>query len=94
MNLNQLLSKHLPAFKPMFDSISQDLGNNGCNDYDLPNTDENWELMQAVEEWGEDESDRTKKRPTGKRLTLSDWLVFDYLVHLLKQEAENQKNSA
>lgn len=63
--------------------------NAGCNDFELDNTDENWELLKAVERYSfSDPKDWTKRRPNkDKKIgTPGDFIVLDYLKSLLEKE--------
>lgn len=65
--------------------LSDEFSNAGCNDFELPNTPENRELIIAAEkhadcyeeEWHENDKDT---------ISSSDTIVLEYLIHRLKEE--------
>jgi len=62
---------------------SNELGNAGCNDFYLPNTDENWELIKtSAESCMDKDGAETITRPEdkSKRIFAHDLVVLDYLT--------------
>jgi len=70
---------------------SDQFSNNGCNDYRLENTDENWALHLAVEEWANDSEDGDLRRPSNHKEPIfsNDWLLMSYFAAFLGDEAED-----
>jgi hypothetical protein len=62
------------------------LGNDGCNDYDLPNTDENWDMLVKIEE-EIDPKETTERPPKKEPLQTVNFSVAGYIARRLKAEA-------
>ena len=72
------------------EQCSDMLGNKGCNDYWLPDTDENWELIQKMQKWNSSDPEEcsTRKEITSENgLFVPDFFLVSYLAH----EAKNEK---
>ncbi len=60
------------------------MSNAGSNDFELPNTDENWELIQAAgSPWGEEGV--TMVRPVSETISTSDEFICSYLIEKLER---------
>lgn len=75
----------------LLDRCGELLSNQGCNDFPVPNTDENWAMRErmgawnvglTVEQWREHHD--YDPRPMRKTLYLTDWFVLAYLAAKLK----------
>lgn len=58
----------------------------GCNDFPVPNTDENWELFERMMAWGTNATVEAWRagtdftpRPDGGTIYFTDWLLLSYL---------------
>lgn len=63
------------------------LSNRVCNDFPVPNTDENWELYKRVHK-ASNEADVVwdSERPaTNERIWFMDWMLLRYLGDRLKE---------
>lgn len=76
----------------LLELASDEFGNHICNDFTLPNTPENFELIEAMERWNVSLSG---EMPTpvhvskdGKEIYTNDWYLMSYLAYLLKKAAE------
>lgn len=87
------MNKHeFTVLSSFLEDLSDKFSRAGCNDYEMENTDENWELLKAAERWNySDKEDWTKRRPKGKTIQTFDSLILDYLKHLLDKEIEEMK---
>lgn len=61
-------------------------GNHGCNDFELENTDENWQLIVAMRIWNGDPENTGKRPALHKKIRTDDWYVMAYLAHRLSEE--------
>lgn len=73
-------------------SISADtFSNHGCNDFELPNSQESVDFLNAIERWnvgpGEEPEQVHVFDPLRKTIYTYDWLVMRYLASRLKEEA-------
>lgn len=65
---------------------SDDMGNSSCNDMELENTDENWELVKGyLAHYGEDENPEHERPPLDYTLDVMDWMMCDYLIAELEE---------
>jgi len=70
------------------------LGNCGCNDYDLENTDENFELLKSAIRWNcsnpaeaEDlieEEEKCRSKDPNNPIRTQDFFILEYLIHIIK----------
>jgi hypothetical protein len=66
---------------------AETFSNHGCNDLRLPNTDENWFLIEAMEDWAKiDKPDRRSRPPPWKDIVTEDWLMMKYLASRLEAD--------
>jgi hypothetical protein len=72
--------------KKLCETCSDLLSVRGCNDFIVPNTDENWDTLErmhadnrrlTVEEWRKHRD--YEPRPEGDTLNLYDWWLISYL---------------
>lgn len=78
--------KKLLAAK-LLEEASDEFANHRCNDYSLPNTDENWKLICAMEDWNRtNEDDRDERPPKNEDIQTSDFFLMSYLAHCLENE--------
>jgi hypothetical protein len=72
----------------LLEYASEEFGFNVCNDYFLPNTQENVDLLNAMEEWNcrDNKKDLIKHTydPTNGELVTADWYLMSYLASRLK----------
>jgi hypothetical protein len=67
--------------------------NHGCNDLPLDNTDENWSLVTAYEEfnqgkpWSRIADDDKPSRPERGPIYANDSAFMSWFAHLLKKES-------
>lgn len=75
------------ALKRLVGRINDDMGYACCNDFELPNTDEAWSLIEeceaeniggTIEDWRNHKDYR--KRPQGKTIITNDFLIFGYII--------------
>lgn len=72
-----LEDNEIEILRRMFDDYSDNLGNAGCNDFEMPNTDQNWALYVAAEKANEDYEE--EERPKGKKICGCDFIILEYL---------------
>jgi len=71
----------------LLSAYADELGNHGCNDYEIDNTDENWALVESAEAWNRGvtveewrKSDDAYTRPSkNKKIVAMDWFLAGYL---------------
>ncbi len=63
---------------------SDEFGRHGCSGFDLPNTDENWALVEAVEKRNKTPAmDMPTRPPKGTPIISDGWRLMAYLAHRL-----------
>ncbi len=68
--------------------LSERFGNDGCNDYTLPNTPENVEFVRAAETWSDPTEEFEPPDPGDDKIWTSNGVILDYLAHKLEHESE------
>lgn len=64
----------------LLDLAADEFSNHGCNDYELPNTDEGRAMVVAMDDWnGTPDGDRQKPQP-GETIFTDDFFVMRYLA--------------
>jgi len=64
--------------------LSDKYGNAGCNDIELDNTDENWQMVNnAYESNGDDDAG---ERDSGPRILTQDFILCDYLATAIEKQ--------
>lgn len=79
----------------MLDEYSDELGNHGCNDYELDNTQENWNMVERMYAWNEEttverwrkSADAHKRPKSGQKIVIMDWFLVAYLAACARGEA-------
>jgi hypothetical protein len=79
----------------MLDEYSDELSNHGCNDYELDNTQDNWDMVERMNAWNEKttveewrKSGDARKRPkSGHKIVITDWFLAAYLAARARGEA-------
>ena len=66
---------------------ADEFSNHGCNDLDIPNTDENWSLVCAMEAEANFE-ERAPRPPLGRSITTIDFMVMRHLADCMDPEAK------
>jgi hypothetical protein len=86
MELDKNTCKVLSDLLSMAD---EHFGNHMCNDYELPNTPENRELMEKAERWNSEEQwlqEGLNISSDYSKIYTQDHFLMGYFAHLLKQE--------
>ena len=60
--LSQFTDNELRMIVDLLDQCSDHLGSEGCSDSWLPNTDENWELIQKMQRWNSNNPEEWDER--------------------------------
>jgi hypothetical protein len=81
----------LEAVLPLLDQASSDLGNNGCNDYELPDSPEMQELVEAAVKQGFGEELVYHKTIHRGKILTQDFVILDYLKHYLEEASKPKK---
>ena len=69
------------------DQLSDYQSNAGCNDFELENTDENWDLVVKAEDWNGIVGEEAQERPDkGEKIYTMDCVILGYLKSLLEKE--------
>jgi len=69
-------------FVKLLEQASDELSNNGCNDYPIQVTDENREeLREFIIAFSEDKEheEHLLRQLNGKEVYFQDWMILDYL---------------
>lgn len=86
MSLSKL---ELTLISNCLEMASDEFSNHGCNDMQLANTDENWQLIEDMEEWnGTDPQDKLQRPSLDKPIYTYDWYVMRYLASRATEETE------
>jgi hypothetical protein len=76
----------------LLEMASEEFGNHGCNDYTIPNTPENYEMISKIIQRNGAGLSKEEMKPdvgdTGKRILTEDWMLMDYFAKLLSGEIE------
>lgn len=80
----------LEAVQPLLEQARQDLSNNGCNDYSLPDTPEMRKLVEIAFLSGTGDELGPPQVYRGKLLT-QDTFILDYLHTFLKKPTKEDK---
>lgn len=67
----------------VIEQASDELSNNGCNDYDIPNTPENRKFITEMNKCMSDEEELNISS-NGKKIHTYDWMVLSYVGKLIK----------
>lgn len=65
----------------LLELASDKFSNHGCNDFPLPNTDENWDLFEAVLQTSDPAGWKMYPRtrpPSDKPIYFQDWMLMQY----------------
>ena len=87
-NARPLSPFELRLASELLDRSSDEFANHGCNDYELPDTDEAWQLLVDYEEWNSGEKDDVPGYRNGKTIDCADFIVMYALAMRLKECAE------
>ena len=76
----------------LLDKAADEFSNHGCNDYTLPNTPENVELMRRAHEWNV-RGDASQPfdlsiSKDGTEIYTMDYYVMGFMAHLLREAAQ------
>ena len=74
----------------LLEMASDEFSNHGCNDFELPNTQENRELMTAYGKWNSEEEFAKfglNISEDGKTIYTYDWLLMDYFARRARELA-------
>ena len=71
----------------LLEMASGEFSNHGCNDFDLPNTPENRELMTALGRWNSEEEYGLMISKDGKTIYTGDSQLMSYFAHLARELA-------
>ena len=75
----QLLAKFI-------DDLGRRMGNAGCNDFTLPDTEENRTLVRSAEQYGMGKDAKEKLDVQGGKIVTDDFVVLDYLKHRMLED--------
>lgn len=77
----------------LLEIASDTFSNHGCNDFELPNTQETIDLLNAMEKWsahgGEPEEVHVFD-PLRKTVCTYDWLLMKYLAARLNEDQSKE----
>jgi len=66
----------------LLDLASDEFSNHGCNDFELPNTQEMVDLLNQIEAWNVGPGQKPEEvhvfDPSDKKLYTTDWLLMRY----------------
>ncbi len=77
-----LTDGQVKLLKEFFEELSIAQDNSGCNDWEVDNTDENWEMVHKIEleQFGDGAQDRP---PPNENINTVDILVLSYLRNIM-----------
>lgn len=81
--MTQNEAKLIAAF---MQELSDRFGNDGCNDYDLPATPENRQLIMDAQKWGRADEVPTEPREYNGKYCTYNWEILSYLRHKFMEE--------
>lgn len=89
------LSKaELALIARLLEEASDDLSNNGCNDYSIPATEENKKIMLEMFEWNGDiderQDDVAEVLESKDEIDTYDWYIASYLASRCKNLSEKK----
>lgn len=69
------------------DDLSDHMSNAGCNDLDLENTPENYELVAAAEKYCAEQNQEKPLPPLfyKDKICTTDFIILSYLVNLIEK---------
>lgn len=74
----------------LLEIAAETFSNHGCNDFELPNTQESVDLLNAIEMWNvgpNEEPDQIHTlNPSEKFIYTQDWLLMRYLAARLNED--------
>lgn len=75
----------------LLNMADDEFGNHGCNDYELDNTPENYNLVKDALEWNGDSEDREPTiSPDGKTIYTQDYFLMGYFAYLCRKLDKEQ----
>lgn len=73
----------LKLLLPLLETMKESLSNNGCNDWDLPNTQQAKGLWTRIQRWSNpDEEPEIYER--GDTIFCVDFVLLRYLIHCIE----------
>lgn len=82
--------------KRLFARCEEELSGHGCNDFEIPNSQEAIDLLNAMEQWNVGHGNTPDAihtcDPLKKTIRTRDWYLLSYLSFRLLQCAEENKN--
>lgn len=75
----------------MLKMASDEYGNHGCNDFELPNTPANLEFVRRLIAASDYPEDEPRLSPDGTEIWLMDWSIMDYCAAVLRTYADQQE---
>lgn len=85
------IEKHSARFAEVLEYASDMLSNRICNDFTMENTDENWDLVLAMEAYNGTSPEDHPERPEDRSqpIYVMDWFVLSYLKRLIENLRES-----
>ena len=78
-------------FRKLIDLCGDLLSNRVCNDFPVPNTDENWELYVRMCKADNELEEIGPRPPVGDRIWFMDWMLLRYLADRMTSEAPKRE---
>ena len=90
MTYENKIAKHAAVFQDVLEYAIDTLSNQYCNDHMLENTDENWDLVLAMEAYNGTSPEDHPERPEDRSepICVMNWFVLCYLKHLVTEMAK------
>lgn len=79
LRINDTRSDYV-AIKRLLETFADEFANHGCNDFEMENTDENWDLVLRVRQWSNDSEPAPVRPPPNKLITIDDWIMARYFA--------------
>jgi len=80
-----MTSTELKEAAKLLRNAADEYSNHGCNDYWMDNTDENWELAEALYK-NRDAGDRPERPARSEKICVHDWLLMHHLAAKLERD--------
>lgn len=78
----------------LLEMAADTFSNHGCNDFELPNTQESVDLLNAMERWNVGEGEEPEQvhvlNPADKTIYTQDWYLMKYLSSKLNEEQSKE----
>ncbi len=89
--MSEITKNELNMIVEYLEKYSDLLGNRGCNDHWLPDTDENWELIREIQRWNSSdprEWDTREEITSDRGMFVPDFVLPAYFADKIQNQLE------